>query len=110
MVRDLLRDLRVEKVSILILCPKMHSKRSDLSPSNTIKELVASPSLIKIFRIARIGCDICRFDKEGAPLWKIGETKSSLLSVKTVLFAKNEVIVCVVAKLYSREQSMYSDF
>ena len=49
------------------------------------------------------------FDKDGALLWKIGDTWNGLKR-ETVLLAENEVIVGVVAKLYSGNQSMYSDF
>ena len=49
------------------------------------------------------------FDKDGALLWKIGETYSDMKK-ETVVLAENEVIVGVVAKLFSRWQSLYSDF
>jgi hypothetical protein len=49
------------------------------------------------------------FDKEGALLWKIGETTDSYLKVETVLIGDNEVIIGVVAKLLPSLQSIYSD-
>ncbi len=49
------------------------------------------------------------FDKEGALFWEIGYTKS-YLEMETVIIAKNEVIVGVVAKLSPAYQSAYSDF
>ncbi len=49
------------------------------------------------------------FDKDGALLWKIGETWS-YYGVETVLLEENEVIVGVVAKLYKNYQSSYTDF
>ncbi len=49
------------------------------------------------------------FDKEGALLWEIGDTRFKY-GVKTVLIGENEVIVGVVAKLYSGNQSRYTDF
>jgi hypothetical protein len=49
------------------------------------------------------------FDKEGALLWKIGNT-DSWFKTETVLLEENEVIVGVVAKLLPGYQSMYTDF
>ncbi len=45
------------------------------------------------------------FDKDGAPLWKIGYYSDDWLKHETVLLAENEVIVGVVAKLYPCWQS-----
>ncbi len=50
------------------------------------------------------------FDKDGIKLWGIGLTNLSYLKMETVVLAKNEVIVGVVARLYSGHQSMYTDF
>ncbi len=47
-------------------------------------------------------------DKEGALLWKIGETDPAL-KVKTVALAENERIVGVVTKLDDGYQSVYTD-
>ena len=49
------------------------------------------------------------FDKDGALLYKIGLTES-YMKQETVLLEDNEVIVGVVAKLYSGRQSIYTDF
>ena len=49
------------------------------------------------------------FDKDGALLWKHGDTWS-VFKKETVEIAENEVIVGVVAKLASDSQSMYTDF
>jgi hypothetical protein len=49
------------------------------------------------------------FDKDGALLWKIGETYEGLKK-ETVMLAENERIVGVVAKLASGWQSVYTDF
>ncbi len=49
-------------------------------------------------------------DKEGALLWKIGETTNRMNKVETVLIEDNEVIIGVIAKLYGRYQSCYTDF
>ncbi len=49
------------------------------------------------------------FDKDGALLWKIGETDPGY-EYETVVLEENEVIVGVVAKLYPFSQSNYSDF
>ncbi len=54
-------------------------------------------------------CGFSFFDKEGALLWKIGITDSSL-KVETVLIAENEVIVGVKAKLAKGVQSLGMDF
>ncbi len=51
------------------------------------------------------------FDKDGALLWKIGVTNyDSWMKKETVVLEENEVIVGVVAKLYPRHQSAYTDF
>ncbi len=50
------------------------------------------------------------FDKDGALLWEIGCTTGSGLKKETVVLEENEVIVGVVAKLYKRYQSAYTDF
>jgi hypothetical protein len=51
------------------------------------------------------------FDKEGALLCKIGDTKQkSWKKVGTVLIEEFEVIVGVVAKLFEGCQSKYTDF
>ncbi len=49
------------------------------------------------------------FDKDGALLWEIGWIDPDD-DMETVLLAENEVIVGVVAKLYPRCQSCYTDF
>ncbi len=49
------------------------------------------------------------FDKDGEDLWEIGGTTHGYKK-KTVGLAENEVIVGVVAKLYSEWQSCYTDF
>jgi hypothetical protein len=51
----------------------------------------------------------CFFDKDGAWIWEIGDTRS-VLKKETVLLEENEVIVGVVAKLLSDYQSAYADF
>ncbi len=50
------------------------------------------------------------FDKDGALLWKIGRTQDGYAKEETVLLADNELIVGVVAKLFSGSQSAYTDF
>ncbi len=51
------------------------------------------------------------FDNDGALLWKIGDTDpDDEVETETVLLEENEVIVGVVAKLYSRWQTSYTDF
>ncbi len=50
------------------------------------------------------------FDKDGALLWKIGVTTDPICDLETVLLAENEVIVGVVAKLYSRYKTVYTEF
>ncbi len=50
------------------------------------------------------------FDKEEALLWMIGRTNRSYFEVDTVLIDENEVIIGVVAKLYSGWQSVYTDW
>jgi hypothetical protein len=50
------------------------------------------------------------FDKVGALLWEIGESCPGFCKKETVLLAKNEVIVGVVAKLYPYDKSLYTDF
>ena len=51
------------------------------------------------------------FDKDGALLWKIGDTTySSINMYETVVLKENEVIVGVVAKLQQPYQSSYTDF
>ncbi len=54
-------------------------------------------------------CGFHFFDKDGALLWKIGDTDPDFFK-ETVLLAENEVIVGVVAKLYHGCQSFYTDF
>jgi hypothetical protein len=49
------------------------------------------------------------FDKDGALLWKIGNTYFYLREETVVLF-ENERIVGVVANLYPGENSRYTDF
>ncbi len=49
------------------------------------------------------------FDKDGAILLEIGSTESCW-SDETVDIAENEVIVGVVAKLYSDRKPVFSDF
>jgi hypothetical protein len=49
------------------------------------------------------------FDKDGAILWKHGETLEGN-EAETVLLAEKEVIVGVVAKLFDEYQSLYTDF
>ncbi len=49
------------------------------------------------------------FDKEGALLWKIGDTKY-YVKFETVLIEENEVIIGVVVKLNDGCQSVYTDF
>ncbi len=53
-------------------------------------------------------CGFSFFDKDGALLWKIGNT-GSWLSLETMEIAENEVIVGVVAKLLSGWQSVYTN-
>ncbi len=48
-------------------------------------------------------------DKDGALLWENGDIQS-WMNVETVVLAKNEVIVGVVAKLPPGYQSAYTDF
>ncbi len=50
------------------------------------------------------------FDKDKALLWKIGLTTWSGLKQETVLLEEYEVIVGLVAKLYSDYKSWYTDF
>ncbi len=50
------------------------------------------------------------FDKDGALLWKIGDTVVLMLYKETVVLEENEVIVGVAAKLYPDRQSLYTDF
>ncbi len=54
-------------------------------------------------------CGFSFFDKNGALLYKIGNTWSGE-NTETVLLEENEVIVGVVAKLYANYQSAYTDF
>ena len=49
------------------------------------------------------------FDKDGALLWKIGDTTPGY-EKETVLLEENEVIVGVVAKLHPANQCVYTDF
>ncbi len=50
------------------------------------------------------------FDKEGALLWKIGDTTDSYYKVENVLIEENERIVGVVAKQYPGCHSVYTDW
>ena len=49
------------------------------------------------------------FDKDGALLWKIGDTWSELKK-ETVEIAENERIIGVKAKLWDSYQSAYTDW
>ncbi len=49
------------------------------------------------------------FDTDGALIWEIGWDVPNM-DVKAVELKENEVIVGVVAKLYSEEQSRFTDF
>ncbi len=73
-------------------------------PDNAINKIRS----VTIYHNVCIG-GFCFFDKDGALLWKIGDTHTDYYK-ETVLLEKNEVIVGVVAKLYIRYQSAYSDF
>ena len=50
------------------------------------------------------------FDKDGALLWKIGNTANQYLEKETVMLEENEVIVGVVAKLSPYSESRYTSF
>ncbi len=50
------------------------------------------------------------FDKDGALLWKIGNTTDYLSMKETVEIAENERIIGVKAKLYLGWQSLYTDW
>ncbi len=73
-------------------------------PSDSIKKI----RRVTIYYRLCIG-GFCFFDKDGALLWKIGDTRARL-EKETVLLEENEVIVGMVAKLYKHYQSLYTDF
>ncbi len=74
-------------------------------PKNAIKKIRS----VTIHDNNRFISGFCFFDKDGELLWEIGMNRSGLKK-ETVLLAENEVIVGVVAKLYSNYQSCYTDF
>ena len=63
---------------------------------------------VTLYHDARIrGFDF--FDKDKACIWSIGNTDEAF-DVTTLVLEDNEVIIGVVAKLYGKWHSQYTDF
>ena len=50
------------------------------------------------------------FDKDNLPIFKVGNTTSKIGVTKTLVLAKNEVIIGIVCKLYPDRESSYTEF
>ncbi len=95
----------------LILSNGARSKQKDKGEPTKYTHMIPKHAGIRsvtLYHDARIrGFEF--FDKEKARIWSIGNTDDGF-DVTTVVLAENEVMIGVVAKLYDKWHSQYTDF